>query len=89
MTPDKVIVTIQTVSGECWGDFELPAGIPIDGFQGALTDALIKQAPQKFGSWTGRGTALSFQGRQIPGNDTLAAHGVWDGSYVTVQPLMH
>ena len=87
MTPDKVIVTVQTASGQCWGDYELPANVPLDKFQGLLLDALIQHAPQQFSSWAGRGLALSFQGRQIPGQDTLSAHGVWDGSYVAVLPI--
>jgi len=87
MTPDKVIVTIQTMSGQCWGDYELPANVPLNKFQGLLRDALIQHAPQQFGSWGGQELCLSFDGKQIPGQDTLAAHGVWDGSYVTVMPL--
>ena len=84
MTPDKVIVTIQTASGQCWGDYELPANIPLDKFRGLLLDALIQRAPQQFSSWSGRDLTLSFEGKRIPEGDTLAAHGVWDGSYVTV-----
>lgn len=87
MTPDKVTVTIQTVSGQCWGDYELPANVPLDKFRGLLLDALIQRTSQQFSGWAGRGLTLSFEGKQIPGGDTLAAHGVWDGSYVTVLPF--
>lgn len=84
MTPDKVIVTIQTAAGQCWGDYELPASIPVERFQERLLEALRQHAPQQFGSWAG--LALSVGGRRIPEGDTLAAHGVWDGSYVVVSP---
>lgn len=87
MTPDKVTVTVQTTSGQCWGDYEMPANVPLDKFRGLLLDALIQRAPQQFGPWAGRGLTLSFEGKRIPGGDTLAAHGVWDGSYVTVFPF--
>lgn len=87
MTPDKVIVTVQTMSGQCWGDYEMPANVPLDKFRRLLLDALIQRAPQQFGAWAERGLTLSFEGKQIPVGDTLAAHGVWDGSYVTVFPL--
>lgn len=86
MTPNMVIVTIQTNSGQCWGDYELPATLPVSKFRGLLLQALVQHAPHQFNSWQGRELTLSFQGKPIPEGDTLAAHGVWDGSFVTVQP---
>ena len=93
MIPDRVIVTIQSADGKFHGDYELPANVPVKMFKEQLISGLALLAPQAFEPcrrlWAG--LFVKEQGRleRIPDEDTLAAHGVWDGSFVSVLRLEH
>lgn len=93
MAPDKVIVTIRSADGQCCGDYELPANIPVKKYKDLLLEALIQHASRSFANCRdlGAGLYLEEKGRfvRIPDEDTLAAHGVWDGSFVNVLRLNH
>ena len=93
MIPDRVIVTIQSADGKFHGDYELPANVPVKMFKEQLISGLAKQAPQVFEPCLelGAGIFVEEGGRllRIPDEDTLASHGVWDGSFVSVLRLNH
>src|SRR5699024_1215602 len=93
MIPDRVIVTIQSADGKFHGDYELPANVPVKMFKEQLISGLALLAPQAFEPCRilGAGLFVKEQGKleRIPDEDTLAAHGVWDGSFVSVLRLEH
>ena len=93
MIPDRVIVTIQSADGTCRGDYELPAGVAVKQFKSQLISGLARQNPQVFGPCleSGAGLFVEEEGQllRIPDEDTLAAHGIWDGSFVSVLRLNH
>ena len=93
MIPDRVIVTIQSADGKFHGDYELPANVPVKMFKEQLISGLALLAPQAFETCRimGAGLFVKEQGKleRIPDEDTLAAHGVWDGSFVSVLRLEH
>ena len=93
MIPDRVIVTIQSADGKFHGDYELPANVPVKMFKEQLISGLALLAPQAFEPCRILGAVLFVkeQGKleRIPDEDTLAAHGVWDGSFVSVLRLEH
>lgn len=93
MIPDRVIVTIQSADGKFHGDYELPANVPVKMFKEQLISGLALLAPQAIEPCRrlGAGLFVKEQGRleRIPDEDTLAAHGVWDGSFVSVLRLEH
>ena len=93
MIPEKVLVTIQYVDRELPGDYELPAKVPVGTFKQTLVDALVQSEPSLEVPLRSREQGLFVQEngqyRRIPEEDTLARHGIWDGSRVTLLPLEH
>ena len=93
MIPDRVIVTIQSADRKFHGDSEQPANVPVKMFKEQLISGLALLAPQAFEPCRilGAGLFVKEQGKleRIPDEDTLAAHGVWDGSFVSVLRLEH
>lgn len=96
MTPDKVIVSVEIQGGGFCGDYELPANVPLKDFQRLLLEALVQHFPQnpavrlclEEGAVLCRKDGKNLR-EVIPEEDTLAAHGVWDGSSLAVLRKWH
>lgn len=96
MTHDKVIVSIEIQGSGFCGDYELPANVPLKNFQRPLLEALVQHFPQNLvlrlcleeGAVLGRKDGKN-RWKIIPETDTLAAHGVWDGSSLIVLRKYH
>ena len=93
MAPEKVLVTIRYMDREFPGDYELPARLPVRAFLDGLLEALVRSEPSMETVFRARKQGLFLQNgnrySQIPEEDTLGSHGVWDGSCLYVLPLTH
>lgn len=78
MIPDYVIVTIQTEAGTFLGDFQLPTAVSIGKIGAVLGEHLSECS-----GWTE--TELCWRGFPLETDRTLADHGIWDGSIITVR----
>lgn len=83
MNPENVIVTLRDGAGHYAADYELPANAPLQEYEILLLEELAYQAGHCFGGWRGL-YLVTEAGEEIRGNDSLAAHGVWDGGILTV-----
>lgn len=83
MVPEYVIVTLQTESGIDLGDFQLPTAVSTEKIGALLLDGLRKQFYQQLGNW--KKLELCRQGFPLENKKTLADHGIWDGSILTVR----
>lgn len=95
MTPDKVIVSIEIQSGDFCDNYELPANVPLKDFQRPLLEALIQRFPQNMALRLCLAEGVVFFRKVgsppefIPEEDTLAAHGVRNGSCLLVHREWH
>lgn len=83
MTPNQVIVTLQTQSGQFSADYELPSALPVSKLSALLLNVLEQQYPQLFGRW--KSLQIILNGTALKENDTLAARNVWDGSILSLR----
>lgn len=92
MVPEKVIVTIETASGQFLGDYELPAAVPVKVFKPLLLDALKQCAPEQFRGFEPNQMGLFLceedRAERIAEWGTLADCGAWDGSRLMLRPVL-
>lgn len=79
MVPEFVIVTLQAPNGEFYGDYRLPTDVPVEKLIPLLQEALRLKLR------AGARPMLYLQGYPVEATGTLADHGIWDGSILTVR----
>ena len=79
MRVGNVIVTLE-MSGLQPMDIEVPAFMQVDELVGKLLESLKVMLPDMF--LGASGLKLFFDGREIPGDSTLASVGAWDGAVI-------
>ncbi len=86
MSEEKVIVTLLGADGSDLGDYELSANQRVERLCPALVEVLCRYTLGF--ERCAISLCLNDAGRlvPIPDQDTLAAHGVRDGSYLRILP---
>ena len=79
---EDVIVTVNISSLGGSYDMELPAFMRIDELKKKILETLRLMETRKYASV--RELDVSYEGRTLHGDETLAGHGIWDGSIVEV-----
>ena len=80
---DRVIVTLQIENSRTQVDLELPANVPAGQLLPHLLGYLRTQAPGVVRGFDGG--ELLYRGTALGERDTLAAHGIWDGSILVLR----
>lgn len=76
--PEKVIVELQLPDMDYQRDALLPSQMPISEIKVGLLRLLREREPKRFSKLGG--ISLSYCGKQLYDDATLASLGIWDGS---------
>jgi len=80
--PENVIVTVRLKSRDLEADVRLPADSVFENWLPELTWVLNEFRRTYLDS---RSLAVSYNGRELQSNDTLASLGAWDGSVLWLE----
>ena len=80
---EDVIVTVNISEPAVSYDMELPAFMRIDELKKKLLETLRLMDIRKFASVSE--IELLHAGANLHGNETLAGHGIWDGSSIEIR----
>lgn len=77
---EDVIVTVRLHPGERSLDMELPAFLPMEQMEQRFLEVMREMDPLHYGGMS----VVSFRkgDRVLAGDTTLAASGIWDGSFL-------
>lgn len=79
MIPEYVTVTLQSERGASFGDYRMPADVPVQRLYPLLAQALRMEL--KGAEVCG----LCCRGCALAESRTLADYGIWDGSILTIK----
>lgn len=85
MEVDSVLVTVVLQEEGKELDMELPAFMPVRRLRGKLLEALRVLFPEYYQAVAE--VTVSWKGRILSEEETLASAGIWDGSRLTAAPL--
>lgn len=80
---DYAIVTVRMEQLDWQVDMELPAKLVLKELTGKILEALKLYQEDKFEDISA--LRLFYKGRELDGEGSLAAYGIWDGSIIEVR----
>lgn len=80
--PDLIWVELRLPDMDYQRDALLPSQMPISEIKVGLLRLLRECEPKRFSKLGG--ISISYCGKQLPDNVTLASQGIWDGSVLVL-----